>query len=132
MQRIHIGYHRALVGLFSFLLYVTLFAPGIEAAEEASPIPVPGMVTMVDLGAKKCIPCKMMAPILEELEKEYKDRAAIIFIDVWENPGAGGKFAIQVIPTQIFYDANGKEVLRHQGFMAKDAIVAELTKLGVK
>jgi thioredoxin 1 len=121
-----------ILSLFSLLLGATVLVSVVGAAEEASPIPVPGMVTMVDLGAKKCIPCKMMAPILEELEKEYKDRAAIIFIDVWENPKAGGKFGIQVIPTQIFYDAGGKEVLRHQGFMPKDAIVAELTKLGVK
>ena len=90
------------------------------------------MVTMVDLGAKKCIPCKMMAPIMEELEKEYKGRAAIIFIDVWENPDAGRKYGIDLIPTQIFYDAKGKEVLRHKGFYGKDAIIAELTKLGVK
>lgn len=95
-------------------------------------IPVPGMVTMVDLGAKKCVPCKMMAPILEELEKEYTDRAAIIFIDVWENNQAGKQFGINTIPTQIFYDANGKEVLRHVGFFDKAGIVAELQKLGVK
>lgn len=95
-------------------------------------VPVPGKVTMVDIGAKKCIPCKMMAPIIEELEKEYKDRAAIIFIDVWENPTAGKQYRIQLIPTQIFYTAEGKEVLRHEGFMEKAAIVAELEKLGVE
>lgn len=90
------------------------------------------MVTMVDLGAKKCIPCKMMAPIMEELEKEYEGRAAIIFIDVWENPEAGRQFGIKVIPTQIFYNAEGKEVLRHRGFFDKASIVAELKKLGVQ
>lgn len=94
--------------------------------------PVPGMVTMVDLGAKKCVPCKMMAPILEALEKEYKERAAIVFIDVWENPEAAKEFRIQVIPTQIFYDASGREVMRHQGYMSREAIVAELGKMGVK
>ena len=103
-----------------------------DAEEGPAAVPVPGKVTMVDLGAKKCIPCKMMEPIMTELEKEYKDRAAIIFIDVWENPGAGPKYGIQVIPTQIFYDAKGKEVLRHEGFMEKAAIIAELQKLGVK
>ena len=95
-------------------------------------IPVPGVVTMVDLGAKKCIPCKMMAPILAELEKEYEDRAAIVFIDVWENPDAGKEFGIRTIPTQIFYDDNGTEVFRHVGFFDKAGIVAELKKLGVK
>ena len=67
-----------------------------------------------------------------ELEKEYKDRAAIVFIDVWENPDAGPQYGIGIIPTQIFYDANGKEMLRHEGFYEKAAIIAELTKLGVK
>jgi len=90
------------------------------------------MVTMVDLGARKCIPCKMMAPIMEELEQEYTDRAAIFFIDVWENPQAGEEFGIKLIPTQIFYNAEGKEILRHEGFFDKASIVAELDKLGVK
>jgi thioredoxin 1 len=118
-------------GMLCLFLALTLFVP-VAKAEERPLVPVPGKVTMVDIGAKKCIPCKMMAPILEELEKEYKDRAAIIFIDVWENPQAGRKYGIQLIPTQIFYTAEGKEVSRHEGFMDKAAIVAELEKLGVK
>lgn len=102
------------------------------AATAKTIIPVPGMVTMVDLGAKKCIPCKMMAPIMEELEKEYKGRAAILFIDVWQQPDEAPKFGIRVIPTQIFYDAKGREAYRHEGFMDKAAIVAQLQRLGVK
>ena len=90
------------------------------------------MVTMVDLGAKKCVPCKMMAPILEELEAEYENRAAIVFIDVWENPKAGKEYGIRSIPTQIFYDADGQEVFRHVGFFDKAGIVEELKRLGVK
>lgn len=95
-------------------------------------VPVKGMVTMLDIGATECIPCKMMAPIMEELEKEYHGRAAIIFIDVWKNREQGPKFGIRAIPTQIFYDKNGKEVYRHEGFMDKAKIVAMLDKLGVK
>jgi thioredoxin 1 len=118
--------------LLKFALLVLLTAGTAYAASGTQKIPVPGMVTMVDLGAKKCIPCKMMAPIMEELEKEYKGRAAIIFIDVWENPTAGRQFGIKLIPTQIFYNAEGKEILRHEGFFDKASIVAELKKLGVK
>ncbi|MBF0303947.1 MAG: thioredoxin family protein [Desulfamplus sp.] len=58
-------------------------------------VPVKDTVTMVDLGAKKCIPCKMMAPILEKLKKVYSGKAAIVFIDVWENKEAGEKFGIR-------------------------------------
>lgn len=119
---------------FIFFVTLTVAAPAISAETEkiSTRIPHPGMVTMVDLGAGKCIPCKMMAPILEELDQEYKDRAAILFIDVWENPDAGRKFGIKLIPTQIFYDAEGNEVLRHEGFFDKESIVAQLQKLGVK
>jgi len=125
-------------GLFKVLVLATTLslvlttAVSVAVADQLLQAPVQGKVTMVDLGAKKCIPCKMMAPIMEELEKEYRDRAAIVFIDVWENPDAGRKFRIKIIPTQIFYDAAGNETYRHEGFMEKTAIIAELTKLGVK
>ncbi len=129
-MKIHI---RKTIDVITLLAFLFLFPAGhAVAADSVIPqAPVPGMVTMVDIGAKKCIPCKMMAPIMEELEKEYHGKAAIVFIDVWENPSAGGKFGIRVIPTQIFYDASGKETLRHEGFLDKDSIVAELKKLGV-
>ncbi len=95
-------------------------------------LPVEGMVTMIDLGAKKCIPCKMMAPILQKMEKQYDGRAAIVFIDVWEHREQARRFGIRAIPTQIFYDSDGKEVSRHVGFMSEADIVKTLSKLGVK
>jgi thioredoxin 1 len=131
MQQIQKVCLRAMLSVCCLGLGLSLLAFDAWAGESMQ-LPVPGTVTMVDLGAKKCVPCKMMAPILEALEKEYKDRAAIVFIDVWENSEAAQKFGIRVIPTQIFFDTGGKEILRHEGFMKKDAIIAELTKLGVK
>jgi len=89
------------------------------------------MVTMIDLGAKKCIPCKMMAPILEKIEKNYKGKAAIIFIDVWKNKDQAKRFGIRAIPTQIFFNKKGKEVYRHVGFMGEKAIIEQLKKMGV-
>ena len=112
-----------------------LFSSGAWAAQleaDTADVPVKGMVTVVDLGAKKCIPCRMMAPILEKLEAEYRGRAAIRFIDVWENPEAGKPFGIELIPTQIFYDAQGRETWRHEGFLAEEAIRARLAELGVE
>jgi len=123
--------------LCSFLLLSAAFLLMSVAAVCAEPgmppdVPVKGMVTMVDLGAKSCIPCKMMAPIMEKLEKDYKGRAAILFIDVWKEPDQAKRFDIRTIPTQIFYDKEGKEVLRHTGFMSEEAIVTQLNKMGVK
>lgn len=94
-------------------------------------LPVPGMVTMVDLGAKSCIPCKMMEPILAELEREYAGRAAIVFIDVRYQRDQAERFGIRAIPTQIFFDLQGREVMRHEGFMDKSSIVGVLKELGV-
>ncbi len=123
--------------LTGIVLLAVLLVGGIPAcsadtgANAVPPIPTPGMVTMVDLGAKECVPCKMMAPILVELEQEYQGRASIIFVDVWQHRDQAQRFGIQAIPTQIFYDQAGREVGRHMGFMDKKTIVAALTKLGV-
>jgi thioredoxin 1 len=124
--------------LFFVVLFLSsvvfLVSSSILSADPGKPpdVPVKGMVTMVDLGAKSCVPCKMMAPILEKLERDYKGRAAIVFLDVWKEPDQAKRFGIKVIPTQIFYDKQGNEVLRHTGFMSEEAIVAQLKKMGVK
>jgi thioredoxin 1 len=86
---------------------------------------------LVDLGAGKCIPCKKMAPILAELKKEFAGRLDVEFIDVWENPSAGELYRIKLIPTQIFYDASGKELFRHEGFFSREDILAKWKELGV-
>jgi len=96
---------------------------------EVRDIPVNNMVTMVDLGAKFCVPCKLMAPILAELEKEYQGRAAVIFIDVREQKGKTKEFNVSTIPTQIFYDKSGQEVWRHVGFLDKESIKEKLDAL---
>ena len=103
-------------------------AGGRAAGESVSRAPLP---RLVDLGAGKCIPCKKMAPILEALKKEYAGRMEVEFIDVWKNPDAGKAYNIEMIPTQIFYDASGKELFRHTGFFGKEDILAEWKQLGV-
>lgn len=86
---------------------------------------------LLDLGAGKCIPCKMMAPVLEELTSEYDGRLDVVFVDVWQNPGVAGQYGIQAIPTQIFFDSSGKELYRHTGFFAKEDILKKWEELGV-
>ena len=101
------------------------------APEAANPAPPAALPRLVDLGADKCIPCKMMAPILEELQTAYAGQMAVEFIDVWKNPDAGKQYGIRSIPTQIFYDASGKELFRHEGFFPKEDILAKWKELGV-
>jgi thioredoxin 1 len=115
-----------------FIAILLMFTTQIALCASAGEVPVKGMVTMVDLGARKCIPCKMMAPILEKLEKVYKGKAAVVFLDVWEDPAPARRFGIHGIPTQIFFDKKGREVFRHMGFMSEDDIVRQLKDMGVK
>ena len=84
-----------------------------------------GLPALVDLGSDQCIPCKMMAPILEELKAEFAGKLQVSFLDVRKYRGLSALYAIQVIPTQIFYDASGKELFRHEGFYSKEDILAK-------
>ena len=86
---------------------------------------------LVDLGADKCIPCKMMAPILKGLKEEYAGRLDVDFFDVWKNPDIAEQYRIRIIPTQIFFDASGEELYRHEGFMSKEDIISKLEELGL-
>jgi len=86
---------------------------------------------LVDLGADRCIPCKMMAPILEELRREYAGVFEVEIIDVWKNPEEVNRFGLKGIPTQIFLDAAGQELYRHMGFLSKKDILAKWKELGI-
>jgi thioredoxin 1 len=134
-ERFHQGAKQITGIALAFLVFVlSLAGPALGSvrAEDFSQVPVKGMVTMIDLGATECVPCKMMAPIMEKMEKKYQGKAAIVFIDVWKNRDQVSRFGIRAIPTQVFYDATGREVSRHVGFMSEAAIVEQLTKLGFK
>jgi thioredoxin 1 len=121
----------SLVLFLALFLYTPAYA-GDSIAPDFSNLPTNGMVTMIDLGATQCIPCKLMAPIMEKMEKEYEGKAVIVFIDVWKHKEQARRFGIKVIPTQIFFNENGKEVHRHVGFMSEKAIVNQLKKMGVE
>jgi thioredoxin 1 len=114
------------------MVEATVAASSEAAGSEAVAAPVKAnLPKLVDLGASKCIPCKMMKPILDDLTANYADRFTTVFIDVWENREAGQQYGIRAIPTQIFYDAEGKELFRHEGFYGKDDILGKWKELGV-
>ena len=127
-QLMHITF--IILSLFAFAGCSNAADKGVST-EVVPGIPVKNTVTMVDLGAKTCIPCKLMAPILDELQETYKGRAEVIFIDVWEeaNKDKAQAFKVMGIPTQIFFDKQGREVYRHMGFLDKKSIVAKLEEL---
>lgn len=91
-----------------------------------------GNPTVIDLGSSACVTCKQMAPILEELAGSYRGKANVLFIDVREDGAAAKRFRVQMIPTQIFFDAKGQEVRRHIGAMDRADLVKGLQTAGLK
>jgi thioredoxin 1 len=88
-----------------------------------------GMPVLVDIGADTCVPCKLMTPILNELKEELKGKILVLFLNLNTYPGVAQEYKISVMPTQIFYDASGEERFRHEGFYAKEDILAKLKEL---
>ena len=93
---------------------------GREASTPPPPPPATALPRLVDLGSDKCIPCKMMMPILAELGEKYADQFTVEVIDVRKEPSIAEEYGVKIIPTQVFYDAEGEECFRHQGFMSKE------------
>ena len=89
------------------------------------------LVTFIELGADRCIPCKQMQPIMKEIAEAYSDRVQVVFYDVWKDPEPARKYGIQLIPTQVFLDQKGKEIFRHVGLFPKEEIIELLKKHGV-
>ena len=102
-----------------------------QAGVEASSPQGQALPRLVDLGAGKCIPCKAMKPILDDLMANYAGTFKTEFIDVWENEAAKEQYKINLIPTQIFFDADGKELFRHEGFYSKEDILGKWKEFGV-
>jgi thiol-disulfide isomerase/thioredoxin len=106
-------------------------APAAAANAPAAAIEA-GLPTLLELGADRCIPCQQMKPIIDSLKATYEGQLHVDFIDVWKNPEEGKKYGVRVIPLQIFFDAEGQELFRHEGFFSKEDILAKWTELGVE
>jgi len=91
-----------------------------------------GRASLVDFGSTGCVPCDMMAPILETLREKYKDKVNVLFIHVGEEPILASRYGVQTIPIQIFFDKSGKEFFRHVGFFPQDQIETKISEMGSK
>lgn len=126
------------IGFFTLTLQVSCSSindEGNKNSEKEKMMEISNIkVTFVELGSVKCIPCKKMQPIMDEIEKEYKDQVKVVFHDVWTSEGKpfAVKYKIRLIPTQIFLDSEGKEYFRHEGFFPKKEIIKILKEKGVE
>lgn len=91
-----------------------------------------GKPSLVDFGSVGCIPCDMMAPILDKLKGKYDGKVNVLFVHVKEKPILAGRYGVRTIPVQVFFDKSGKEVFRHTGFFAEEEIEGQFSQMGVK
>jgi thioredoxin 1 len=120
------------VAVVSILALKQYNRPNIAGKSNAPDVSGRSLPVLVDLGADKCIPCKMMVPVLDELKEEFRGHLTVTFIDVWKDPAPGRKYGIRAIPTQIFLDPAGRELFRHEGFFSKEDILGKWRELGYK
>ena len=89
-------------------------------------------ITFIELGSVNCIPCRQMQPVMKSIEEKFGEQVKVVFHDVWKDKAPAQKYGIQLIPTQVFLDENGKEFYRHEGFYAEDEIIKLFETRNVK
>ncbi len=107
-------------------------AESAPAGKMGAPVAPAALPRLLELGSTTCIPCKQMVPVLDALRAEYGGKLAVDFVDVWKDETAGKRYGVEVIPTQIFFDSEGRELSRHQGYWPKEEIVARFAEHGIR
>ncbi len=118
--------------LFFLFSHQTTFSQSLQDQRFPKEVVQSPLPKLLDFGRGICIPCKKMAPILQELSEEYKGRAIIKIIEIDREKELTRINRIRLIPTQIFFDSKNNEVFRHEGFMDKEAIKKAFEKMGVQ
>ena len=120
----------------SIIVCVVVIVAGVaffKSRDRAEPPNTVGqkLPRLVELGAGKCVACKKMKPIIEQLRKTYAGQLQVDSIDVIDQADKAKSFHWKLIPCQVFLDAEGKELWRHEGFISKADILAKWVEFGV-
>lgn len=104
------------------------------AVKDTNVIIAKPLITFVELGSVNCIPCKAMQPVMKAVGEKYGIQLKVIFYDVWKQEQAhyAKEYKIRLIPTQVFFDVNGKELMRHEGYFSEKNIDTFLQSKGLK
>lgn len=125
------------------MVLLALGAVGLGGAAEQGPVPAAtpeelssligrGKWTIVEFGGEHCIPCKAMQPILETLRDTLGEKVVIRNFWIQQHPEVARAHKIMVMPTQVVFDPQGKEVLRHMGIYPLEEFQAALAEKGLK
>ncbi len=119
-------------GLMTALVNLSQPAPAVTAAAPVQDVVKialqAGKPTVAEFGANACASCREMKPVLEALRRENGDRIAVVEVDLIAQRAGGyiQRYGIQLMPTQVFFDASGREIGRHMGTISGAEILARL------
>lgn len=105
-------------------------SPSVDTSTADGDRVVAALPVLLDLGSDSCVACKAMAPILDEMRETFKGQLHVRFVDARKNRSMASEYGIKVIPTQIFFDEDGGELFRHQGFFGREDILTKWAELG--
>lgn len=105
-------------------------SPSAESSTVAGGTTVAALPVLLDLGSDSCVACKTMEPILDEMRETFEGQFHVRFLDARKDRSVASEYGIKVIPTQIFFDEDGGELFRHQGFYGREDILAKWAELG--
>jgi thioredoxin 1 len=98
-------------------------SPGVALVANAT---ASGLPTIAEFGAATCASCREMKIVLDGVARKTAGKAHVLVIDISKDYEAAQAFRIQLMPTQIFFDAKGKEVGRHMGKLSEAEVIARL------
>jgi thioredoxin 1 len=98
-------------------------SPGVTLLANAT---ASGLPTIADFGATTCASCREMKVVLDSVARRTAGKAHVLVIDISKDHEAAQAFRIQLMPTQIFFDAKGKEIGRHMGKLSETEVIARL------
>ena len=128
MQKIFNHHQQALI-----IVVLSLAIAAFRAsAGEFDNVPAKGKPSLLILGTPSCPPCIRMKPILEKIATQYREKASVVPIDVSIYKDQMVRFNVKAIPVEIFFDADGREVYRHLGFMDENSILGQFKKIGLE
>ena len=118
-------------GAISYVLMERATAPTPEVQDVAKVDEVQkalrlGKPAVVEFGANACTSCREMKPVLESLEREHGERISVLNVDIIKTRGYISRYKIQLMPTQVFFDAQGSEIGRNMGKITAGEILAQL------
>jgi thioredoxin 1 len=121
----------AAAGAISYVLMerATVPAPDVQYVAEVDDVQkalLLGKPAVVEFGANACASCREMKPVLESLEREHGERISVLNVDIIKTRGYISRYKIQLMPTQVFFDAQGREIGRNMGKVSAGEILARL------